>query len=134
MVSGADLVRGWFDNSPYVKLLGLVLVELTPDRAVVEMPFREDLATAGDVVHGGAVSSLIDTASAVAAWSAHDPAQGARWGTASLSVNFLAAGRGTLRATAEVTKRGRTLCFCRISVVDGDDSPVAGGLVTYRLG
>ncbi|MGH3715832.1 MAG: PaaI family thioesterase [Micromonosporaceae bacterium] len=92
------------------------------------------MATAGDIVHGGAIGSLIDTASAVAAWSNHDPADGVRWGTTSISVSFLAAARGTLRAEAVVTRRGRTLCFCRVEVLDADDTLIAEALVTYRLG
>lgn len=132
--SGADLVRGWFDHSPFVALLGLHLVELDPDHAVVEMPFRAELATAGDIVHGGAISSLIDTAAAVAAWSNHDPANGVRWGTVALSASFLASARGTVRAKARVTRRGRSLCFCRVEVVDAQDHAIAEALVNYRLG
>ena len=42
---------------------------MEPDRAVLKMPFSDTLPTMGDVVHGGAISSLVDTAAAAAAWS-----------------------------------------------------------------
>jgi uncharacterized protein (TIGR00369 family) len=133
--TGADLARAWFESSPFVRFLELRLEELAADEAVVEMPYREDLATAGDVVHGGAIGSLLDTAAALAAWSGHDPANGTTWGTIGISTSFLAAARGTgLRAHARVSRRGRSVCHCRVDVTDDDGRPVAEALVTYRLG
>jgi uncharacterized protein (TIGR00369 family) len=133
--SGADIARAWFESSPFALLLGLRLVSMDADEAVVEMPYRADLATAGDVVHGGAIGALLDSAAALAAWSAHDPADGVKWGTIGLSTSFLAAARGvTLRAHARVTHRGRSICHCRVGVADTDGRAVAEALVTYRLG
>jgi uncharacterized protein (TIGR00369 family) len=132
---GAELARAWFEHSPFIGLLELRLESIGADAAVVEMPFRAELATAGDVVHGGAIGSLIDTAAALAAWSGHDPNDGARWGTIGVSVSFLAAGRGAaLRADARVSRRGKSICHCRVEVTGDDDRPVAEGLVAYRLG
>ena len=85
--TGAEMARAWFEQSPFARQLGLELIELQPDRAEVRLPYTPSIATAGDVVHGGAISSLIDTAAALAAWSSHDPAQGSRWGTVSMTVN-----------------------------------------------
>lgn len=133
--TGADLARAWFEHSPFIRLLELRLESISPDAAVVEMPFRAELATAGDVVHGGAIGALIDTAAALAAWSAHDPANGTRWGTVGLSLSFLAAGRGqALRAHATISRRGKSICHCRVEVTDADGNPVAEGLAAYRLG
>jgi len=133
--SGADLARAWFEHSPFIRLLELRLESIGTDDAVVEMPFRAELATAGDLVHGGAIGSLIDTAAALAAWSGHDPSDGARWGTIGMSVSFLAAGRAqALRARSRVSRRGKSICHCRVEVTDDDGSPVAEGLVAYRLG
>jgi uncharacterized protein (TIGR00369 family) len=104
------------------------------DRAVVAMPFQGKLATAGETIHGGAISGLIDTTAALAAWSGHDLSGGVRWGTVGLTVNFLAGADGeTLTADGRVTRRGKSMCFCRVEVTAGD-RPIAEGLVTYRLG
>jgi uncharacterized protein (TIGR00369 family) len=130
----ADLARAWFEHSPFINEIGLRLVGLEPDWALVEMPFEGKLATAGEVVHGGAISGLIDTTAALAAWSAHDLSAGTRWGTVGLTVSFLAGAEGeTLTAEGMVTRRGRSICFCRVEVSAGED-PVAEGMVTYRLG
>ena len=134
-VEAADLAKGWFEHSPFINQLGLELVSIEPDRAEISLPYREELATAGDVVHGGAVSSLIDTAAALAAWSRHDIDAGTKWGTVGIAVNFLAAGQGKdLTAAATISRRGRSLCYCRVEVSDSEGKAVAEGLVTYRLG
>ena len=133
-MGGEELIRAWFDSSPYIAKLGIRLVELEPDRAVVELPFEPGLATAGELVHGGAIGSLIDCAAAAAAWSAHDREE-SRWGTVAMSVNFMKGARSSsLTATASVSRRARTICFCAIDVADSEGTSVAEGLVTYRLG
>ena len=135
MTQAADLGRAWFEHSPFIRQLGMQLVSMEEDEVEVELPFREELATAGDIVHGGAISSLIDTAAALAAWSGKDVSPDARWGTVGITVNFLSSGRGKpLRAKARVTKRGRSVCFCQVDVSDDADTAVATALVTYRLG
>jgi uncharacterized protein (TIGR00369 family) len=55
--------------------------------------------------------------------------------TVALSVNFLRAARGKeIVATAQVVKRGRSICFSEVSVTEADGELVANGLVTYKLG
>jgi uncharacterized protein (TIGR00369 family) len=130
----AKLAKSWFENSPFIGEMGLKLLALEPDRVTVEMPFAQKLATAGELVHGGAISGLIDTTAALAAWSGHDLSAGTRWGTVGLTVSFLAGAEGeTLTAEGTVTRRGRSMCFCRVEVSAGEKA-VAEGLVTYRLG
>ena len=133
--SGEQLARAWFEHSPLIRALGMRLGSISPDEATVALPYREELATAADVVHGGAIMSLLDTAAALAAWSAHDPSKGVRWGTVGVSVSFLASAQGSdLEATARVTRRGRSICFCSVDVSDSERTPVAEALVSYRLG
>jgi uncharacterized protein (TIGR00369 family) len=99
------------------------------------MPFSEPLATIGDVVHGGAVTSLIDTAAMAASWSTREVPEKIRGTTVGLSVQFLAAARSrALAAEATVIRRGKSLCYCEVGVTDSDGQLVAKGLVTYKLG
>lgn len=107
---------------------------MEPDRVRLAMPFSESLPTLGDVIHGGAISALIDTAAAAAAWSRAEVPKRPRASTVGISVNFLAPASGKgVSAEARVTRRGRELCFCEVSVVDEDGAMVASGLVSYRL-
>jgi uncharacterized protein (TIGR00369 family) len=133
--TGEQLARAWFEHSPLIGALGMRLEGIAPDEATVALPYRDTLATAGDIVHGGAIMSLLDTAAALAAWSAHDPGKGVRWGTVGVSINFLASAQGRdLLARARVSRRGRSICYCHVDVVDSEQTPVAEGLVSYRLG
>jgi 1,4-dihydroxy-2-naphthoyl-CoA hydrolase len=51
---------------PFAKLMGVEVIEATQDRIVAEMMVREDLCTAGHVIHGGAVMALADSVGALA--------------------------------------------------------------------
>ena len=131
---GAEVIRSFVPASPFAAALGIQVGELDADRAVLTMPFKNDLATIGDVVHGGAISTLVDTAAMAAAWCTDDIPDTPRGTTVALSVSFVAAARGTdLSATGRVVKRGGTLCHCDVEVSDGE-RVVAKGLVTYKLG
>lgn len=46
-------------------LMGVRLVEATPERVVAEMTVRPDLCTAGGILHGGAHMAFADTLGAV---------------------------------------------------------------------
>ena len=94
MTPAADLVRGWLEHSPYAAHLGIELVSLGEGEAELRLPFRDELATMGDVVHGGAISSLVDTAAAAAAVSAADGDELGGGTTVDLSVSLVGAARG----------------------------------------
>src|SRR5947208_10685334 len=128
-------MRAFVPASPFAGHLGLRLEAIEPDRARVAMPYRPELATAADLVHGGAITSLVDTTAMAAAWSAVEVGEHPRGTTVGLSVDFLAPARGSeLTATAAVSRRGRSLCFLDVDVADDDGALVARGLVTYKLG
>jgi uncharacterized protein (TIGR00369 family) len=132
---GAALARNWLANSPFVAHLGIATELLESDRAVLSMPFADSLPTLGDVVHGGAISSLVDTAAAAAAWSGADIPERPRASTVGITVDFLRPARAQgVRADAGVVRRsGRGLCFCEVKVAAEDGTPVATALVTYQL-
>jgi uncharacterized protein (TIGR00369 family) len=132
---GAALARGWLENSPFVAHLGIGLKSMEPGRAVLALPYREELPTMGEVVHGGAISSLVDTAAAAAVWSGAEVPERPRASTIGLTVDFLSPARGQgMTADAHVVRRGGTgLCVCEVSVSADDGTDVARALVTYQL-
>jgi uncharacterized protein (TIGR00369 family) len=134
--TGAEVIAEFLKHSPFVLHLGMRLESIEPDRARLSMPYREELATIGEVVHGGALSALVDTAAMAAAWSAHEVEGGQLRGTTvGLSVDFVAAAQGReVTADARVIRRGKSLCFCDVDVTDADGSLVAKAIVTYKLG
>jgi len=130
-----EIIQGFIPSSPLVGLLGIELAEIEPDRAVLRLPYRPELATIGDVVHGGAIAALLDTASMAAAWS-DDTKPGALAGaTVSMSVDYVSAARGVdLVAVARAVRRGRSLCFCEVEVSEASGGVVAKGLAVHRFG
>ena len=132
--TGAEIITEFLKHSPFVAHLGMRLDHIEPDRVELSMPFHQELVTIGEVVHGGAISSLVDTAAMAAAWSGFDGTGALRGTTVGLSVDFLAAAEASeMRAEATVLRRGKSLCFCEVDVTAADRL-VAKGLVTYKLG
>ena len=118
---------------PFFSLLGLHIEEVQPDFCRMRLPFRPALRTAGEVVHGGAVASLIDSAGVVAVWS-NVPSEITRGATASITVNYLAAAEGVdLTAEARIVRRGRSVVFVEVDVSSPDGEPVAKGTLVYKL-
>jgi uncharacterized protein (TIGR00369 family) len=134
--SGAEVITQFLRHSPFVLHLGMRLESIEADRARLVLPYRGELATIGDVVHGGALSALVDTAAMAASWSAHEVEGGQLRGTTvGLSVDFVAAAQGQeVSADARVIRRGKSLCFCDVDVTDASGGLVAKGIVTYKLG
>jgi uncharacterized protein (TIGR00369 family) len=130
---GAALAKAWIDNSAFVEHLGIELVAMEPDTARLRLPYAESLPTMGEVVHGGAISSLIDTATAAAAWSGAEVPEKIRASTVGLTVNFLAPAAATdVVADARVVRRGGVTVIA-VDVQDNDGQAIATALVTYRL-
>jgi uncharacterized protein (TIGR00369 family) len=130
-----QLVEAFIPHSPHAAALGISVEAIESDRAVLVMPFKPELATMGDIVHGGAISTLIDTAATVAAWAVDEVPESPAGSTVSLSVNFASAAQGAdLRAEAIVLRRGRQLSSIDVRATDGDGTLVAHGIATYKLG
>ena len=98
-------------------LLGLRIVEASPERVVAELTIRDDLRTVGGALHGGTLMALADTVGA-AATIVNLPA-GATTTTLESKTNFFAAGRaGAVRAEAVPLHRGRRTQVWQTRVTD----------------
>ena len=93
---------------PLARLMGIRLVEQTPDRVVAEMEVREDLCTTNSILHGGAYMAFADTIGAVA--TVLNLPAGAGTTTVESKTNFISAIRAGEVARAECTPvhRGKT--------------------------
>jgi uncharacterized protein (TIGR00369 family) len=119
---------------PFFTLLGLEIEKVTKDFCRMRLPFRPQLRTAAEMVHGGAIASLIDSAGVVAVWSNVDSSV-IRGATIDLTVNYMAAAEGVdLTAEAQVIRRGRSVVFVDVDVTSPNGERVAKGLLTYKLG
>ena len=133
--AGAEFIRQFLPTSPFVKHLGMQLVEMRPEATTLTLPYVPEVATLGNTVHGGAIASLIDTAAMVAAWSGAEAPANMRGTTVGMTVSYLAPANGEdVRAEARVLRRGRSLVYVDVEVRVASGELVAKGLVTYKLG
>jgi uncharacterized protein (TIGR00369 family) len=82
-------------------VLGLQLLEATPERVTARLTVRPDLCTVGEIMHGGAIMTFADTLGAVA--TLLNLAPGARTTTLESKTNFLAAARLGSQVIGECT-------------------------------
>ena len=103
----AALIQEVF-NPLFPGLMGVQLMEVTPERVVASMEVRPDLCTTGNVLHGGAIMAFADTLGAIGT-IANLP-KDARTTTIESKTNFLRAASEGTRITAECTAfhRGKT--------------------------
>src|SRR4051812_43017174 len=137
MSTGANrmqVITDFIPSSPFAAALGIRLESLEPDRARLRMPWTAALATMADIVHGGAIAALADTAAMAAAWAIDEVPDSLTGATVSLTLDYLAAGRGDLSADARVLRRGGRLVYVRVDVAGADGAPVAAAQAVYSLG
>jgi uncharacterized protein (TIGR00369 family) len=127
-----EAVAAFVPRSPLAALLGIELIAVGDDHAELRMPYRPELATMEDTVHGGAIAALLDTAGMAAAWADDTEPERLGGATVSLSIAYVQAARGCdLSAVGRVIRRGRGLCFVEVKVLK-DDAVFATGLLIHR--
>jgi len=89
-------------------LMGMQLMEVTPERVIASMEVRPDLCTVGEILHGGALMAFADTLGGIATFVNLE--RGARTTTIESKTNFLGAMPVGTRIIGECTPlhRGKT--------------------------
>ncbi len=117
-------------NLSFAKLIGMRLVELKPDEAVISIEMRDDLRQPSGVLHGGVTATLIDTAMAFAVRTrlAIDEATA----TIDLTIHYLRPHlTGTFTCTARVVRAGKRIFTVSADVHNEEGKLIATGLSTY---
>ncbi len=122
---------------PFQKFLGMQLTVVNDGFARLEIPFRAELI--GDpwrpALHGGVISSLVDSAGGAALWSCLEDERN-RISTIDLRVDYLRPGKSdTLVAEAQVVRKGRSVGVVDVKVFNAGspDEMVATGKAVFNI-
>lgn len=112
------------DAMPFAKLMGVQVDEATKEKIRGRLLVRDDLCTAGAIMHGGAIMAMADALGAIGAFlTLPEGAKGTT--TIESKTNFLgpAPQGATVIAETAPVKIGRTLSVwqTRITLEDGRD-------------
>ena len=127
---GASMING----TPHARELGIQFVAIGEGQATLSLPFSDPLV--GDiqtgVVHGGAVTTLLDQACGLAAFTGFETLGGLA--TLSLRIDYQRAAEPgkTIIGMAECYKTTKHVAFLRAIAHDGDETdPVATAQATF---
>lgn len=122
---------------PQARALGMRLISVEQDRAVVELPWREDLVGDADegVLAGGVVTTLLDNVCGLTMTTVTGRAQGA---TLDLRIDYMRrAGPGKgLTCEAHCYKLTHSIAFLRAEAWDDDRADLVataqGAFIVHR--
>jgi len=115
---------------PYAQLLGINFEDGTRGAATLSMDARPELERFGGIMHGGALASLADTASAFAILTTLEPVE--QTVTVDLTLHYLRpATEGKLIAHARVLRAGRRLATVSVEIFNESGALVVTALTTY---
>ena len=122
------LARQFIESIPHSRALGMELLDIGDGEAVITMPYDERFI--GDpvtgVIHGGAVSTLMDTCGGAAVMS--HPSSPGGTATIDLRIDYMRGATPGQRLTATATcyHITRSVAFVRAVATDEDtENPVA---------
>lgn len=115
---------------PFAKLIGMRLVDLKLDEAVITVEIRDDLRQPSGVLHGGVTATLIDTAMAFAVRTRLEPMDFTA--TIDLTVHYLRPLlTGKAICTAKTVRAGKRIFTVSAEVRNEEGKLIATGLSTY---
>lgn len=125
---------GWVDLAPFERTLDMKILSSGQGKAVLTMPFTVKLAQGKGLMHGGAITTLADTAAAMAIKTLL-PVD-THFATVQMTTRFLAPVRGgtvTARATAVREEEKERTYRGEVSVSDDSGSIVAEFRSEFRV-
>lgn len=120
-----DMTTRFRRAMPFAATLGIEVLVYTASEVRARLTWSEELATAGAVLHGGAIMALADSTGAACA-ALNLPEGSAGTTTVESKTNFFRAVRGGyVEAVSHPLHVGRTLIVVDTDVADGDGVRVA---------
>jgi uncharacterized protein (TIGR00369 family) len=117
---------------PFTEYLGIRLVEVKKERAVVSLHKRPELLNSWGATHGGVIMTMLDLVMSWAVRGHYGMVGGVL--TVDMSVGFMKAGFGE-KVTAEgrVLHGGKSTAFCEAEARDDKGALLAKAIGTFKL-
>jgi uncharacterized protein (TIGR00369 family) len=114
------------DTMPFAKQMGVQVLEASAEKIVGELRVRDDLCTAGDILHGGAIMAFADALGAIGAFLSL-PEGAAGTTTIESKTNFLGAAKvgSTVRGESTPVHRGKRTSVWHTRITTAEGKPVA---------
>ncbi len=117
---------------PFTEHLGVQVVEVTKEHAVVSLQKRPELLNSWGSMHGGAIMTLLDLVMSWAVRGHYEVVGGVL--TVDLSVGFMKAGYGDkVLAEGRVLHGGKSTAFCEAEARDAEGALLAKAIGTFKL-
>jgi len=121
---------------PFFQLIGLEIVDVGPGWSKTRLAYRADLTQPAGIMHGGVITTLIDTGIAHALMITDRPTElGPEDGalvSVDVRVKFLRpVSKGWVHCDASVVRRGRHILHAEAIATDDDGKEVARGDAIY---
>lgn len=134
-----NIKQAWLDMArtfPFFNLIGLDVLDMEPGWSLTKLAFREDLCQPAGIMHGGVISSLIDTgiAHALILTEAFQQALAQGGGIVSVDLRvkfFRPVSQGEIFCESRIIRQGKTLIHAESIVRDSADKEVARGDSIY---
>lgn len=118
----------WPGRSYFPSLVGVEVEEIRRDYCRMRLPYRAELDQPAGAVHGGALATLMDTVVVPAIGSAYGPE--VQFMTVNMNLNYVGAVvEADTVAEGWVTRRGRTMAYCRAEATSDGKLVIEGSLV-----
>jgi uncharacterized protein (TIGR00369 family) len=123
-------IRNAMASVPYAKLLAIKLDNASVGAATLSLRVRNELKQNHGVVHGGAIASLIDSATAFAILTVIQPDEHVT--TVDLTISYLRpVTKGRMTATSKVIRAGRRIIAVSAEVFNSEQTLIATSLSTF---
>ena len=118
-------------KAPFERYLRIKIIKAKDGYAELKMPYREEFTNPHGSIHGGAITSLADTAIAVAISSKYLHSS---LYTVKLEIKFKSpANKGEIFAEAKIVNKRGKFIFGQVEIKDSKDKLLAQVLATFYL-
>ena len=129
-------ILAFAEQFPFFRLIGLEVLDVGPGWSKTRLSHRPDLTQPAGIMHGGVITSLLDTGIAHALMLTERFSELRREGGALVSVDvrvkFLRpVSRGAIHCEAKIVRLGRQIVHAEAVVTDDESKEVARGDAIY---